>query len=79
MEGHVETVVVDPDRGVDVHGQEGHLLAITRHQVESGLDVPLQSLEALVVTLPGAGLEDGDSTYVHVGVARLEVQERRVQ
>jgi len=79
MEVDVELVVVDPHRRVDVEGQECNLLPVTWHQVEPRFDLPHQRLVPLVVALPGTGLKDGDTTDVHMGVAGLEVEERRIQ
>ena len=70
----VEVRVVHPHRPPELEGDEPHLLAVPRHEVELGVhhvdDVGERRRRAL---------EDGDGGDVHVRHVVLDVEERGVQ
>ena len=70
----VEVGIVHPDRPAELEGDEAHLLAVARHQVELGLDHVDHVGERRL-----GPLEDRHRGDVHVGDVVLDVQERGVQ
>ena len=74
--GHVEVLVVDPDRVRQVPRHPAHALAVARDEGDPVADQPDQAL----VVEPALGhLEDRHAAHVHGGGRLLHVQERHVQ
>ena len=74
--GHVEVLVVDPDRVGEVAGHPAHALAVARDEGDPVADQPD---EALVVEPALGHLEDRHAAHVHRGGRLLHVQEGHVQ